>query len=426
MTSTEYTSNRKYSSQSVFKDPKKYYQEKEDSKIFSKHPSYIFFNPLNNFNFNSQLSFKNIPIRERYSNIDFIKSFGDNKLFTKPFLPMKNMNGSQTFLGFPSLEHSREQSGIMSKKSNLGNENGKSLKFEVNDFLLNLVEKDDEQEKEEPKEESIFNRKIENNNNQKNNYLLIKRAKNNIIINENNNFNFKDNCQIEKNNNLKTNTTLNNNIGAKFFTNDNYGYKCSCTKTQCNRLYCECYNSGNYCIDCNCKNCKNRPPENTYSNKRPKEKVSKMKKSKEICTCTKSGCNKNYCECFKSGNKCTSSCRCIDCENTEDSEKLKNRNFHYYECCRANSIYIIRNQLFIEDVNMPNFEQREITIPGNFDKKTDKRFNKKRKRDENEISEKINVKKFKKDSSEDNILFDCGLFTENGKIILGHINMIHL
>ena len=35
------------------------------------------------------------------------------------------------------------------------------------------------------------------------------------------------------------------NITTKFFTDyGGYGYKCSCSKTQCNRYYCECYRSG--------------------------------------------------------------------------------------------------------------------------------------------------------------------------------------
>ena len=55
---------------------------------------------------------------------------------------------------------------------------------------------------------------------------------------------------------------------TKFFTDyGGYGYKCSCSKTQCNRYYCECFRSGLYCIDCNCKNCQNKPPENYVSNR---------------------------------------------------------------------------------------------------------------------------------------------------------------
>ena len=34
----------------------------------------------------------------------------------------------------------------------------------------------------------------------------------------------------------------NNNITKKFFTDyGGYGYKCSCSKTNCNRYYCECF-----------------------------------------------------------------------------------------------------------------------------------------------------------------------------------------
>ena len=40
-----------------------------------------------------------------------------------------------------------------------------------------------------------------------------------------------------------------------------------------------------------------------------------------ICTCSKSGCNKNYCECFKAKVKCNNKCRCIKCLNKQDEKK---------------------------------------------------------------------------------------------------------
>ena len=83
-----------------------------------------------------------------------------------------------------------------------------------------------------------------------------------------------DNSNEEENNNIEKLNNQEKNNGAnitKFFTNHNYGYKCSCSKTQCNRKYCECFNSGNYCVDCNCKNCNNKPPANSYTNKHPKK-----------------------------------------------------------------------------------------------------------------------------------------------------------
>lgn len=140
-----------------------------------------------------------------------------------------------------------------------------------------------------------------------------------------------------------------NNITKKFFTDyGGYGYKCSCSKTNCNRYYCECFSSGLYCIDCNCKNCQNMPPENCSSNRHPSFIPNKQKTELVTCTCTKSGCNKKYCECYKNGTKCNSSCRCVGCENTENGKNIKDG---FYECCLANSIYIINNKIILEDIN---------------------------------------------------------------------------
>jgi hypothetical protein len=151
-----------------------------------------------------------------------------------------------------------------------------------------------------------------------------------------------DICKMNENSKTEININSNDNIKVgKFFTNHNYGYRCSCTKTNCKRKYCECYNSGRYCIDCDCKNCQNQKPTNAYTNKHPGNK-SEMKKSREICTCSKSGCNKNYCECFKSGNKCSLLCRCIGCENIEDNAQINNKRFQF---CHVNSIYIVNNRI---------------------------------------------------------------------------------
>lgn len=85
---------------------------------------------------------------------------------------------------------------------------------------------------------------------------------------------------------------------------------CYCTKTRCIKKYCECYSNNRYCKNCHCVNCLNKfihkgiepPKENVESNE-------------VFCTCTKSNCNKKYCECFKSSQKCTFKCRCINCKN---------------------------------------------------------------------------------------------------------------
>ena len=134
---------------------------------------------------------------------------------------------------------------------------------------------------------------------------------------------------------------------TKFFTDyGGYGYKCSCSKTQCNRYYCECYRSGLFCIDCNCKNCDNKPPKNYVSNRHPTLSKTKTKVEIVTCTCTKSGCNKKYCECYKNGTKCNSACRCVGCENSENGKK----NGEVYFCCHANSVYIVKNNLIIQNI----------------------------------------------------------------------------
>ena len=49
------------------------------------------------------------------------------------------------------------------------------------------------------------------------------------------------------------------------------------------------------------------------------------KKEIIVCTCSKSGCNKKYCECYKEGLKCNIKCRCINCLNLPE-ELNKNSN----------------------------------------------------------------------------------------------------
>ena len=121
---------------------------------------------------------------------------------------------------------------------------------------------------------------------------------NNPANNEpNNKFNFFQSTKVDSDN--KGNDT---NLGDKIC--------CYCTKTRCIKKYCECYSNNRYCKNCHCVNCLNKFIHK--SNEPPKENV----ESNEVfCTCTKSNCNKKYCECFKSSQKCTFKCRCINCKN---------------------------------------------------------------------------------------------------------------
>ena len=121
---------------------------------------------------------------------------------------------------------------------------------------------------------------------------------NNPANNEpNNKFNFFQSTKVDSDN-KGNDTNLNDKIC------------CYCTKTRCIKKYCECYSNNRYCKNCHCVNCLNKFIHK--SNEPPKESV----ESNEVfCTCTKSNCNKKYCECFKSSQKCTFKCRCINCKN---------------------------------------------------------------------------------------------------------------
>ena len=119
---------------------------------------------------------------------------------------------------------------------------------------------------------------------------------------------------------------------AFFYQNDNMNKKiidikskpcCSCNKTKCIKKYCECFANNKLCINCLCLDCRNKDIFiSSFGNG-----DGGKNKTKEIvvCTCSKSGCNKKYCECFKEGLKCNIKCRCINCLNLpEEQSGLKN------------------------------------------------------------------------------------------------------
>ena len=84
---------------------------------------------------------------------------------------------------------------------------------------------------------------------------------------------------------------------------------CSCKKTRCLKLYCECLSKGIYCgVMCRCELCENHE----YSKYQVREVPTNPGKG---CACQKSHCLKGYCDCYSQGLKCTPRCGCIDCHN---------------------------------------------------------------------------------------------------------------
>lgn len=137
---------------------------------------------------------------------------------------------------------------------------------------------------------------------------------------------------------------------------------CQCQKSNCLKLYCECFSGGGFCTAyCNCRDCNNYFDGNILSRRRfdrhdaiktclgknphsfrpglksgnripAKMAVEEapplvvttagrlyIKKSDTPCNCTKSRCLKKYCECFRRDEYCSHDCKCQQCMNLPDN-----------------------------------------------------------------------------------------------------------
>ncbi|NXK79805.1 MTL5 protein, partial [Amazona guildingii] len=125
---------------------------------------------------------------------------------------------------------------------------------------------------------------------------------------------------------------------------------CNCTRSQCLKLYCDCFGNGDFCNNCNCKNCYNNQLHETERfkaikaclDRNPAAFLPKIEKRKlrEIkphhnkgCNCKRSECLKNYCECFEAKIMCSSICKCIGCKNYEETldEKTQSNVLNYMD-----------------------------------------------------------------------------------------------
>lgn len=107
--------------------------------------------------------------------------------------------------------------------------------------------------------------------------------------------------------------------------------RCSCEKTRCLKLYCDCLKAGQECGSfCTCKDCLNRKTfqerdnaleflkkKNSQAFARLSQKLEGNETNSERigCSCQRTHCLKRYCSCYLKGVKCSSLCTCIGCEN---------------------------------------------------------------------------------------------------------------
>lgn len=222
------------------------------------------------------------------------------------------------------------------------------------------------------------------------------------------------------NNNNINNVGNKNILKNKFFTDYNCSLKCSCFKTQCDKYYCECFRSRRYCINCNCRNCSNKPPKNWTSDKKNNiNKEINIKDKKIFCTCTKSGCKYKYCECYKIGQECSDLCRCIKCENSKNPKINNNGIIKLLKICLVNSIRIVNNKISQEEREKNNKKNKFINKKR---KKTGIKKGKKESQNDDDEEENINKnEKKKKEKDDDNYTDD--LFDKDGKMIFTHIKL---
>lgn len=116
---------------------------------------------------------------------------------------------------------------------------------------------------------------------------------------------------------------------------------CSCPKSKCIALYCDCFKAGRRCSPgtCSCLNCKNTIDESgangartvairTILTRNPRAFTTaglgpppkkELPSGQIACNCIRSRCLKLYCGCFQAGNVCDPEvCTCISCLNIKD------------------------------------------------------------------------------------------------------------
>ena len=144
---------------------------------------------------------------------------------------------------------------------------------------------------------------------------------------------------------------------------------CKCNKSKCLRLYCECFAKGMVCgVDCNCTDCHNTEQHKPLRElviqetleKNPyafKSKYKRLDRKDSIlhsrgCNCSKTGCVKEYCECFKAGTGCSRLCRCSNCLNQKIEIEADEVKIYYDRVLRKRRKRSVLKECFINKLEI--------------------------------------------------------------------------
>lgn len=210
------------------------------------------------------------------------------------------------------------------KKKNLKNKNP------INKVLYDIQSQCKVKNSQEITKEKFFKYLYSNFNNNKFNKEICKEKSNNFDLNiEESSPNLAlSEEQVTQENTRINNIEKKNEIKPIFISfkqsYDNKNRCCSCKKSFCLKLYCDCLKKSEYCTNCSCITCLNQEKyskirETSINHIRNKRKHAFEDNSSKVnivgCRCNKSNCVKNYCECYINGAKCSSGCKCNNCLN---------------------------------------------------------------------------------------------------------------
>ncbi|XP_034244525.1 protein lin-54 homolog [Thrips palmi] len=159
---------------------------------------------------------------------------------------------------------------------------------------------------------------------------------------------------------------------------------CNCTKSQCLKLYCDCFANGEFCYQCNCNCCSNnleheedrqrairscleRNP-NAFRPKIGKGMVGDGRRHTKGCNCKRSGCLKNYCECYEAKIACSNNCKCVGCRNIEDDIDRRSLR-ELIEVAELESPILtpagLKKKVNTQVIDMPTIKQEDFQRKGN-------------------------------------------------------------